>query len=153
MSEEIFQSAIRNSSPSFRSRSQHNTPLSRSKNACILDVSRFHKDRGSVRFEVDEFWSCQYSFVHRYNLSFHTPTTRWAKNCTAVFTTGLGASPNRTDGWSLRVLGVCHFLLGIAQFLGPSSSVSLIRISNLPITYSNSWSWKSFEQFERWGLT
>ena len=48
------------------------------------------------------------------------------------------------------------FIAGIAQFLGsiPSSSVSLIRISNpleigdTPTTYSDSWPWESFEEFE-----
>jgi hypothetical protein len=50
---------------------------------------------------------------------------------------------------------------GIAQFLGsiPSNSVSLIRLGSpiqlarAPITYSDSWPWESFEEFERYLLS
>jgi len=55
MSEEIFQSAIRSSPPSFCSGGQRNTPLKRSRNTCILNVGECHEDCGRVRFEIDEF--------------------------------------------------------------------------------------------------
>ena len=55
MSEEIFQSVIQSSAPLFCSGGQRDTPLRRSRNTCILDVSECHENRGSVRFEIDEF--------------------------------------------------------------------------------------------------
>ena len=55
MSEEIFQSEIRRMLPLSCSRGQHNAPLPRNRNTCILNVSEFHQDCGRVRFEIDEF--------------------------------------------------------------------------------------------------
>lgn len=55
MSEEIFQSEIQRTFPSSCSRSERNSPQHRTSNTCIFNVSKPYKDRGRVRFEIDEF--------------------------------------------------------------------------------------------------
>ena len=57
MSEDIFQSEIRMTlSLSYPKASvQCTSARKKSGETCILDIGEFHKDRGGVGFEVDEF--------------------------------------------------------------------------------------------------
>ena len=55
MSEEICQPEIQRALPLSYSKGQRDAPLLRGKNTHILDVTEFHKDRGRIRLEIDEF--------------------------------------------------------------------------------------------------